>query len=70
MKPCITTCPAIVPMLEDERPEASSATPKSTSALESEVRTESLVDLREVVADINEALLVERRGGDDRACSC
>ena len=34
MKPCITTCPAIVPTLEEERPEASKATPNMTAALE------------------------------------
>ena len=33
MKPCMTTCPAIVPTLEEDRPEASRATPNSTSAL-------------------------------------
>ena len=34
MKPCITTWPAIVPTLEEERPEASSATPNMTAAPE------------------------------------
>ena len=32
-KPSMTTWPARVPMLDDDRPDASSATPKSTSAL-------------------------------------
>jgi hypothetical protein len=32
MNPCITTCPASVPTLDDERPDASSAIPKSVSA--------------------------------------
>ena len=34
MKPCITTCPAIVPTLDEERPEASRATPNMIAALE------------------------------------
>ena len=34
MKPCITTCPAIVPTLDDESPEASRAMPNIAAALE------------------------------------
>jgi hypothetical protein len=33
MKPCITTCPAIVPTEEEAKPEASRATPKIVAAL-------------------------------------
>ena len=33
MNPCITTCPARVPTLEDESPEASRAIPNNTPAL-------------------------------------
>ena len=32
MKPCITTCPAIVPTDEEAKPEASSAIPKIVAA--------------------------------------
>jgi hypothetical protein len=33
MKPAMTICPAYVPTLEDEAPEASSATAKASAAL-------------------------------------
>ena len=33
MKPCITTCPAIVPTEEEAKPEASRAMPKTVAAL-------------------------------------
>ena len=59
MNPCITTCPASVPTLDEERPDASSATPKSMSAPGAEVRAQLVRDLGEVVADVGQPVLVE-----------
>ena len=49
MKPCITTWPASVPTDDDERPDASSAMPKTMSAWSPTIGAEPVVDVLEVV---------------------
>ena len=49
MKPCITTWPASVPTEEDDRPDASSATPKAIWACEPDEVAQAVEDLVDVL---------------------